>query len=300
MFASCANNSDSNDRNPENPSPSLPENVGENPVKKTIKLMPEDDEYRYLVLNTDGTAFYHYDDNHEKYIEDEFQYTYDEKTKRIYMRVEKCDYWGIIDEEYQLLTYEQIFSKLNEDFTIEKIKKYEQAYYKENQDEEWFKWDYPNCDTYEKYETALFKECGVDSFNDYVKTFKQSEENYYKAEFGAQIICLYEIKDGKMTLTEEFNGVKNMGFSGCYGHDESSNIWLDIFNGHATIKEPDDEYNGPVDTDKKMISFVSEKYGTKINTTYIENIDEETVTIIFNGKEYVCEFEGINFIQTDD
>lgn len=97
--------------------------------------MPEDDKYRYLVLRNDGTAFYHYDDNHEKYIEDEFQYTYDEKTKRIYMRVEKCDYWGI-DEEYQLLTYEQIFSKLNEDFTIEKIKKYEQAYYKENQDED--------------------------------------------------------------------------------------------------------------------------------------------------------------------
>lgn len=315
MFASCANNSDSNDKNPENPSPELPANVGTNPIKNEIKLMPEDDEYRYLVLRNDGTALeIHCDDDD---IEDEktyatFKYTYNNEERTISMKMEKCIYYSeFYESDNKLLTCDEILSKINEDFTIEKIKKYEQAYYKENQDEEWFKWDYPNCDTYEKYETALFKECGVDSFNDYVKTFKQSEENYYKAEFGAQVTYAYKFENDKMILTEKFTGVKNLLDSKCeYENDDASidcsSVWIVGSRGENF----EEYYYGFLNADKGMIELVKEReiwtddrkdykdeFLYNVKATYTEDIPGKTVTINCEGKEYVCEFKGQKFIQ---
>ena len=310
MFASCANNSDSDDRNPENPSPSLPENVGETPIQNEITLKHGD--YATLVMKTDGTAEY-YDDGELEYV---FKYTWNTTKKEIYMALEKNAYWNMGGES-QLLTYEQIFSKLNEDFTIEKIKKYEQAYYKENQDEEWFKWDYPNCDTYEKYETALFKEYGYASFEDYVKSMKQEEEIYCKSVFGAQVTYAYKFENDKMILTEKFTGVKNLLDSSCKyeNYNDGKEIDAIIDCSYAKISEYDsknrfEEYcYGYPNADKRTIDFEKvrntwtedwkhERVSLgNVKATYTEDISGKTVTIKCEGKEYVCEFKGQKFIQ---
>ena len=272
--------------------------MGENPIKETIKLISRD-EYRYLELKADGSALYIYDDGRYKYTEDKFQYTYDTDTEMIYMRVEKSAYWNIVgeEEEYQLLTYDELVAKINEDFTVGKLRQSAKKEYEENKDEKWFKEDNPDCDTYEKYEAALLKEVGFNSLDDYVKDMKRGVENQYKAEFGAQITYSYEIKDGKITLTPKFTGVKNLLMSGCYGRDESTRVYIYIFNGYASIRGNDYEDEGTLDTDNKTITFKSEKGNSTYKATYTENLAAETVTINCEGKEYVCEFEGKKFIQ---
>ncbi|MBD5432966.1 MAG: hypothetical protein HDR35_01515 [Treponema sp.] len=327
MFASCANNSDSDDNGLGNQSTSLPTNVGTNPIENEIKLISEDDEYRYLVLRNDGTALeIHCDDDD---VEEEktyatFKYTYNDEERTISMKMEKCIYYSEFYEsdnnDNKLLTYEQILSKINEDYTVEKMRKYNQEYYEERKEEEWFEEKYPDCDTYEKYETALFKECGVDSFNDYVKTFKQSEENYYKSMFGAQVTYAYRIENNKMILTEKFTGVKNLLDSECEYENHDGNYYTDasIDCSYAKISEYDsknrfEEYcYGYPNADKRTIDFEkvrdtwtedwkheSVSLGN-VTATYTEDIRGKTVTIKCEGKEYVCKFRGINFIQTDD
>ncbi len=90
------NNKNPNLENPEenpgtdNPSTVLPESVGENPIKKTIKLNRDgytSDEC-YLELKADGTARYIRIHSGEEEIEAQFTYTYDANKKEIYMKYE--------------------------------------------------------------------------------------------------------------------------------------------------------------------------------------------------------------------
>lgn len=308
MFASCANNSDSDDRNPENPSPSLPENVGETPIQNKITLKHSD--YATLVMKTDDTAGY-YDDGELEYV---FKYTWDTTKQEIYMALEKMAYWNMGGEP-QLLTYGQTLSKIKEDYTVEKMRNYNRTYYEENKGEDWFEEDYPNCDTYEKFEKAFIEDTGCSSFEDFVKTAKQEDENSCKAMFGALITFSYEVNENdKITLTEKFTGVKNLFGSNCGYHSSSGNYTnARIYSSYASIYIDENNvrysYEGTVDTDKKTIDFKKQKetrsyegdyeYETLGNdtATYTENIDAETVTINCEGKEYVCEFKGQKFIQ---
>ena len=166
MLASCANNSDSDDNGLGNPSPSLPANVGTNPIKNEIKL--NHNGYAYFVMKTDGTAEY-YDDGELEYV---FKYTWDTTKQEIYMALEKMAYWNMGGEP-QLLTYGQTLFKINEDYTVEKMRKYNQEYYEERKDEEWFEEEYPDCDTYEKFEKAFIEDTGCSSFDDFVKSCKK-------------------------------------------------------------------------------------------------------------------------------
>lgn len=304
-FASCANSSDSDD---ENPSPSLPENVGENPIKETVKLRRDGYDDSYLELKTDGTALAIYVDDDKSNVEEpvsKYKYTYDDEKRTITMILEKT----ILDLDFegnqeQLMTYSEICSKINEEITVEKMRQSEKEYYEERKDGEWFKEDYPDCDTYEKYEAAIVKMEGFDSYDDLVKSYKQEYENVYKAAFGAQITYSYKKTGSKITLTEKFTGVKNMLSSECeYSDYDGGQNYTDVYiaSSYASIRIYEDDvryrYNGTVDTDKKTISFESKGGKEKVTATYTENINAETVTIKFKDKEYVCKFEGQKFVQ---
>ena len=294
-FASCADSTDTDD---ENPSPALPANVGENPIKETIKLKSEESSY-CLELKTNGSALYVYDDKDEE-ISHKFKYTYDAVAKKIYMRVEKAAYyndWNNEEEWYQLLSYDEIRSKINKDFTTEKIRQVLKDSYEREKDDEYYKDYYANYNSYDDYENELVKEAGVGSFDAYVKRVKQEYENECKATFGAQITYAYDTKDGKMTLTEKFTGVKNSLDSECYFSFESGYAYISCT--HAKITENDDRYYGTIDTDKKTILFESGEDRSTYESTYTENINAGTVTINFKGKEYVCEFDGAKYTQVE-
>lgn len=323
MFASCANSSDSDD---ENPSPSLPENVGENPIKETVKLIPENDSYHYLELKTDGTALQIYIDDHKNNAEEtviKYKYTYDADVKKIYMRVEKVAYDGEFysEAEGKLLTYNEYLSKLDEDLTEKNMKQSIKEEYERNKDEDKFKENYPDCNSYEDYEKEILKgikEAGFDSLDAYAKYMKPFYEYYCKATFGAQITYAYKTTDGKITLTEKFTGVKNLLNSRCKydGYDANQNYTyarIDCTGSSIQSKENGVYYyyydNATLDTDKRTIDFVKEKetrsddgdyeYETlgNVSATYIEDIGKGRVTINCEGKDYVCEFEGEVYTQ---
>ena len=297
MFASCADNSDTDD---ENPSPALPANVGENPIKETIKLKEGPYESSYLELRADGTARAIYVDDDEESKDKEtirytYKYSYNNEKKTVTMIVEKVYYRSFYIEEGQLLTYSEICSKLNEEYTVEKIREM----YKYEYDENNYKEKYPEWDTYEKYEDATVKESGFDSFAALAEYNKQYFKNEFKAYFGAQITYAYKSDNdnGKMTLTEKFTGVKNLFKSECGFDNGSVYGYIDFVSARIILGE---EYYGSVDTDKKTISFESGEDGEKVNATYTENIDAETVTIKFKDKDYVCKFEGETYTQVVD
>ena len=300
MFASCADNSDTDD---ENPSPALPANVGENPITKTIKLKKSDSDSRYLELNADGTARAIYVDDDEESKDKEtincaYKYSYDNEKKTVTMIVEKSVYYTLFGEEkVQLLTYDEICSELNKDCTVEKMKQDFKKQYEKYKNDEWFKEDYPDCDTYEKYEKAILKESGFDSFAALAEYQKQFAKNEFKAYFSAQITYAYKIDNGKMTLTEKFTGVKNLFTSECRLSDNSH---AEIYSTWASIYENDVYYGGGTpNTDKKTIIIESSEDGEKVEATYTEDIAAETVTIKFKGKEYVYKFEGEEYIQVE-
>lgn len=312
-FASCADSTDTDD---ENPSPALPANVGENPIKETVKLKKEEYSSRYLEIRTDGTAIYCEDIYEEG--QTKFKYTYDTDVKEIYMKVEKAAYyndWNNEEEWYQLLSYDEIRSKINKDFTTEKIRQVLKDSYEREKDDEYYKDNYANYNSYDDYENELVKEAGVGSFDDYVKRVKQEYENEYKATFGAQITYAYDTKDSKMTLTEKFTGVKNLLDSECEFRAETGydHIDIDCYSAWRSIKEDDFYYYyyGTLDTSKKTIDFEKRKetksdngkykYETigHVNATYTEDIDRGTVTIDCEGKKYVCEFEGEEYTQVE-
>lgn len=287
MFASCSNSSDSDDENFENPSPSLPENVGENPVKETIKLKHND--YATLEMKADGTADY-YDDDELEYV---FKYTWNTTKQEIYMAVEKEARWSM-DGKSELLTYEQMRSKINEDYTVEKMRKYNQTDYEKIKDKEWFKEEYSDCDTYEKFEKKLIKEAGCSSFEDFVKTVKQEEELSLKATFGALITFSYKITNDKITLTEKFTGVKNLLlYETCRYNKGETTVTIESSKGVFIEKEvagKREYWNGEFGAGNS-IEFEKEDSESKKTGSYTENIDEQTVTINFDGGTYVCEFE---------
>ncbi|MBD5399343.1 MAG: hypothetical protein HDR57_01740 [Treponema sp.] len=292
MFASCADNSDTDD---ENPSPALPANVGENPITKTIKLKRNDSDSRYLELNADGTARAIYvDDDEEDNLEEIsaiYKYSYDAKKETITMILKKQGYYDSMEDKAQLLTYSEICSKLNEEYTVEKMREM----YKYEYDENNYKEKYPEWDTYEKYEDATVKESGFGSFAALAEYQKQFAKNEFKAYFSAQITYAYKINGGKMTLTEKFTGVKNLINAECRelsGDGRISYNWASIWEG-------DDFYGGTPNTDKKTITIESSEDGEKLEATYTEDIAEETVTIKFKGKEYVYKFEGEEYIQVE-
>lgn len=293
-FASCADSTDTDD---ENPSPALPANVGENPIKEKIRLKRDNYSSYYLELKTDGTACYVYDNE----IEMTYKYSYDTENKTITMILEKYYYRGFfIEEKGQLLTYGELCSKIDEDITVENMRQFEKEYYKKHKDDEEFKERYSDCNSYEDYEKELvkgLKEMGFASFDAYVKFLKQEQKNYYKTMFGVKITYDYEIKDNKMTLTEKFTGVKNMFNSECRFDNESGYGYIDYSYAGIRFREDDSEYSGDVNTDTKTISF--ESVDETVTATYTENISEETVTIKFKGKEYVCKFEADKYTQVE-
>ena len=294
MFASCANNSDSDDRNPENPSPSLPENVGETPIQNEITLKHGD--YATLVMKTDGTAEY-YDDGELEYV---FKYTWNTTKKEIYMALEKNAYWNMGGES-QLLTYDQILSKINENYTVEKMRNYNRTYYEEIKGEDWFKDEYPDCDTYEKFEKAFIEEAGCRSFEDFVKTAKQEDENSCKAMFGALITFSYEVNENdKITLTEKFTGVKNfLLYETCYYDKDGTIVDIEDGKGVSIIREVNGKreyWDGEFGADNN-IEFENYDSEDKKIGSYTENIAEETVTVSFDGKNYDCKFVSQKFIQ---
>ena len=294
MFASCANNSDSNDKNPENPSPSLPENVGENPIQNKITLKHSD--YATLVMKTDDTAEY-YDDGELEYV---FKYTWNTTNKEIYMALEKMAYWNMGGEP-QLLTYGQTLSKINEDYTVEKMRKYNQEYYEERKDEEWFEEDYPNCDTYEKFEKAFIDDMGCSSFEDFVKSCKKDDEISLKATFGALITFSYEVNENdKITLTEKFTGVKNFLLYETCRYDKDGTI-VDIEDGKGVsirreVNGKREYWDGEFGAGNN-IEFENYDSEDKKIGSYTENVAEETVTVSFDGKDYDCKFVSQKFIQ---
>ncbi|MDE6069116.1 MAG: hypothetical protein K2F89_09235 [Treponemataceae bacterium] len=297
MFASCANNSDSDDRNPENPSPSLPANVGQNPIQNKITLKYSD--YATLVMKTDGTAEY-YDDDELEYV---FKYTWDTTKKEIYMALGKNAYWNMGGKS-QLLTYDQILSKIKEDYTVENMRNYNRTYYEEIKGKDWFKDEYPDCDTYEKFEKAFIEDTGCSSFEDFVKTTKQEDENSCKAMFGALITFSYEVNENdKITLTEKFTGIKNfLLYETCYYEKDGTRVEIEFGKEVSIERKVGDKteyWYGEFGTGNR-IEFEKEDSGDKKPGSYTEDIAKETVTVSFDGKDYDCKFRGINFIQADD
>ncbi|MDE6244862.1 MAG: hypothetical protein K2M50_04310, partial [Treponemataceae bacterium] len=306
-LASCADNSDTDE---ENPTPALPANVGENPIKETIKLKRDTYSSYFLELNTDGTARAIYvDDDEESRVEEieirsTYKYSYDNEKETITMIVEKSVYYTPFGEEkVQLLTYDEICSELNKDYTVEKMKQDFKQQYEKDKNDEWFKENYPDCNTYEKYEKAILKESGFDSFSAYAEYVKQSEKDFFKSYFSAKITYAYEREGDKMTLTEKFTGVKNLSNSRCRFSDGSNYASIGCYS--ASIDYYNDSsvtyyYGNSVDTNNKTVKFVSEGDRKDVITaTYTEDIEAETVTINFKGKDYVCKFEGDKYIQVE-
>ena len=256
--------------------------MGENPIEKPIKLVDQDSSYSYLELRTDGTALYTYDDDDGP--EYKFKYTYDADTKKIYMRLEKRAYYSEIidDEDPSLMTYDEIISQINKEYTLDNLKKAIEDAYKDKGDK---------FSSYEDFEKNWYEEDGFDSLKAWLEYFKQEMKNYYKVEFGAQVTYSYKIDGDKMTLTEKFTGIKNMLDTSC---DYSSNgTWCYIYTTGANFGEYNDgesvNYYGTPDIDKKTIAFES-RDGKIVNATYTENLSAETVTVTFKDKDYVCEF----------
>ena len=284
------NNNNSNDDNAD-PSQTLPDKVGENPIKETIKLIDDKWGDYYLELSPNGTALYVTDDDEPI---EELNYTYNVDKKEIQMQVKKIGFYSILGNN-GLMTYSEIISYTN-NFTVEKIREVLREMYEEDKNKEWFKDDYPNCNSYEDYEQAYFK--GFNSVEAALEYEIQVTKLVYKAIFGALATYSYEIdSDGKMTLTEKFTGVKNLFESSCEYHESETHVR--IYNSEAYFEDSDnDEYfNGFLDTDEKKIVFKSEDDDKTVTAEYTENISAETVTLKFNNKEYTCKFEGVNFIQ---
>ena len=258
--------------------------MGDNPIEKTITLKTESGRNGdYLELNRDGTALYFDSDWNETMYK--FKYTYDADAKKIYMQVEKTLYFGdgdyIYPETTSLMTYNEIISQINKDYTVGNLKK---AY------DDWGKEDF---DSYTDFEKDVLEGFGVDSFEAYAELIK----DYYKAIFSPQVTYSYKTENGKMTLTEKFTGVKNMLNSSCAY--SSNGTWCSIWSDTASFAEYNDGkwvyYYGTPDTGK--IAFRNEDDGSIVPATYTENISAETVTIKFKDKEYVCEFDGTKFTQ---
>ena len=326
MFASCDNNSNSDDESPsqstnppvgnnpdsndknnpgsndEDPSPTLPEKVGENPIKKTIRLIREEDndndyDYYYLELNPDGTALYVYAEDDEP---DEplykFTYTYNASKEEIYMQVEEVAYYSyIIDvEDLSFMNYKECISQIDKDYTVDNLKKLIKSEYEDEEDKE---------SSYEDFEKNWYKEQGFDSLEALLEYQKQIVKASAKAGFGVQITFSYKIDgNGKMTFTEKFTGVKNLLVSECgnVNYDSPSTIMFSIYSSLAQLSYDDkgeyEWFTGVPDTDKQTIFFRKYDDGSStINASYTENISEETVTIKFNSKESTGKFEGAKF-----
>ena len=286
--------------------------MGENPIKETIKLKRDTYSSYFLELNTDGTARAIYvDDDEESRVEEieirsTYKYSYDNEKETITMVLEKEYYSGFfVEEKIQLLTYSELCSKIDEEYTVEKIRQIYREFYETEKDDEDFERYYPGCDTYQKYEEALVKDSGFDSLSDLVKYQKQDVKDYYKVRFSAKITYAYEIEGAKMTLTEKFTGVKNLSESSCRFSEGSKYVRINCYR--ATIDN--DYYNDSsvgcydgetVDTNNKTVKFVSEGDRKDVITaTYTEDIEAETVTIKFKDKDYVCKFEGDKYIQVE-
>ena len=283
--------------------------MGENPIKETIKLKRDTYSSYFLELNTDGTArAIRVDDDDEgnvtETVRSKYKYSYDGKNKTITMILEKNYYRGFfVEKEGQLLTYSELCSKIDEKITVKALREYEKEYYEKNKDDRYFKEDYPDCETYDKYEATILEKGGFVSFDAYTEYNKQYLKNEYKAYFSAKITYAYENEGGKMTLTEKFTGVKNLSNSICRFSEGSDRAYIDCC--YASIDYYNDSsvtyyYGNTVDTNNKTVKFVSEGDRKDVITaTYTEDIEAETVTINFKGKDYVCKFEGDKYIQVE-
>lgn len=349
LFASCADNVAPDDKNPiENPNQNTPENsnqdgsekpnenqgqdnsekpndnqnqdnsensnenAGENPIKKTISLKSEGSS-NYLELKADGTALFGYNSNNVERTQIEFRYAYDEDAKTIRMKVEKFYYPVENENENEnepLLTYDEMLSKFDKYYTVEKSKQTLKKSYEELKTsfKENFENYYPNCETYEDYEKFILKVAGFENFADYVEFAKTNVKNQVKAIFSAQTTFDYKIQDGKMTLTEKFTGVKNLLNSSCAFNDNDDRVYISVAGSMISLINGENNlyYSGILlDTDKKKITLQGrdptkpEEEYKKEEATYVENLSENTVTVTFKGKEYVCAFKGQNFVEKE-
>lgn len=321
LFTACSNGDEDSASYPD---PTLPENQGENPVdkvlgenateKKSIKLnavsfdgIDEELEDYFFELETDGSATYYYNsDTSIKYPSTEFKYTYNETDKEIYMKIEKA-FIGMNDDKPLLYTYKEILSqrsKIKEDF-IKKQKedlKYDYNNNKSLQDE---------YQEYSDYEKAHLEEYGFKSFDEMFDEVWKEQIYYLEQSFSAVITYKYEIKDGKMIITEKFTGIKNMRDAECYYRDDKISIY--IYNSDAYFKVYNDSENDRIEyCTEDLVPFGADKiifhryeYDENdkrkiidtITAPYKEDLEKEAVLLTIKGKEYTCKFEGNKYIQ---
>ena len=194
IFTAC---SDGGDDPISNPSPTLPENKGENPVTEilgdgttSIRLKVSDYSDNILVLHADGTATMGDEDTNTQTPYYEFSYTYNASTKEIYMKMEKT--MNDMREDYTLCTYDELVSQTNADFEINNFKKLLKENFDKNKNEEWFKEDYPNCNSYEAYEAAFIKEGGYKTLDELVSVEKKTMLTHYYRDFSSQVTYNYK------------------------------------------------------------------------------------------------------------
>ena len=323
IFTACSDGGDDNS----NPSPTLPANQGTNPVDKilgegstgtgeetdakSIKLISYDDsdhgDYAtVLELKNDGTATMHTRKNTEDYPPySEFEYSYAEN--EIYMRLSKCTS-DITYDDGLLYTYDELISQANEYFEMENYKKALEQQFNEYQNKEWFQNEYPDCNTYKKYEDLKIKEGGFKSLDEMIADEKKYLTYCYDMYFSPKVTYTYEIKSGKMTLTEEFTGIMNILLTNCrYENiDYNDNNYvhsLGAGSGYITLTTRDyDYYTVSFDKSKKEAVLCNSSDKTdKITATYKEDIPNATVTVTINDEryrgEYPCKFEGSTYTQ---
>ncbi len=210
----------------------------------------------------------------------------------------------------ELLTYDEARSKINEYYTVKKLREGLKKLYEE--DKEYYEEEYPDCHSYEDFEAEIVKDWwDFNSNDDVVKYCKRQAESYCKSSFGARITFSYKITDGKMTLAEKFTGLKNLFFSNFYGNSNNEYLYVEIGGSYAGVNTRKNDvrydYAGILDTDNNAIDFVKRKvsktdsheyeYLGNVKGSYTENIAKGTVTIKCDGEEYVCEFKGQKFVQ---
>lgn len=304
-FASCDSGDDSDRNNSGNDisSPTLPASIGKNPVleilggnteTKEIKLQKSDHDkgYEFLVLKADDTALYYYCDeifpSEDDYLAYEYKYSWNTEKREIYVAVRKTTVLDVFFEDnIGLLDYDAAVSKLNS-FSEKDFKKIYEA------DEEYWNETY-NCENYKDYIDKRCAEEDCENVADLIKKINEEGHVYLKRIYKAITTFGYEIKDDKMTLTEQFTGVKNLLGSRCVIYYRYNEYHIDDYGmgyGCSSASMPD----APViDIDPETLY---DKIGEKVyNDDYTEDIEAETVTMKIDNKELVFKFEGEAYTQ---
>lgn len=233
LFSACSNG---NDNSNSSPSPTLPANQGTNPIDEilgkdsnetSIKLNAE---WHDIELQNNGVATTYIQTNEDH--EDntplfEFQYTYNESKKEIYMHLERIFiskngfYYDTLNSNEKWNTFNEIISVIEENYKEDNFIKAQKEYYDRHP------YNYSNFD---EYLNELKMNYNVETLDELIDFMKTAEMKLITKIFEAQITFRYEINEGKMTLTEKFTGMHNtldnlLGSSCDYeGYDIS--LWI--------------------------------------------------------------------------